>query len=129
MKAVVLEAPFKVVVSDVPKPVLQSDGDVLIEVHYAGLCGTSVKVVSCLSDTDTVTDTETSTDFNAGSDLHHYRGHDEGVGYIMGHEVLGKVVDVGKDVKGFKEGDLVVSPFSMSCGTSIHPFFPLSAPV
>lgn len=34
----------------------------------------------------------------------------------MGHEVLGEVVEVGKGVQKFQKGDLVVSPFSASCG-------------
>jgi threonine dehydrogenase-like Zn-dependent dehydrogenase len=37
----------------------------------------------------------------------------------MGHEVLGAVVEVGKGVKKFQKGDLVVSPFSASCGTPL----------
>ena len=59
----------------------------------------------------------------AGSDLHHYRGLDDGRDYIMGHEVLGEVVEVGKGVTKFQKGDLVVSPFSASCGQSSFPSF------
>lgn len=56
--------------------------------------------------------------FYIGSDLHCYRGHESGKDYVMGHEVLGEIIEVGKDVKKFKRGDIVISPFSLSCGKS-----------
>jgi threonine dehydrogenase-like Zn-dependent dehydrogenase len=52
----------------------------------------------------------------AGSDLHAYRGHEEGAGYVMGHEVIGTIVAAGAGVKDFKVGDVVMAPFSVSCG-------------
>jgi threonine dehydrogenase-like Zn-dependent dehydrogenase len=39
MKAVILTDAYKVEVQDVPKPELTDDQQVLIEVHYTGLCG------------------------------------------------------------------------------------------
>lgn len=41
MKQVVCTAPFTVEVRDVPKPELERDGDVIIKVSTAGLCGES----------------------------------------------------------------------------------------
>lgn len=38
----------------------------------------------------------------------------------MGHEFTGRVSSVGKKVTTFKEGDLVVSPFTTSCGTCFY---------
>ena len=35
----------------------------------------------------------------------------------MGHEFIGVVEDVGKDVRTVKKGDLVVAPFAWSDGT------------
>ena len=52
-----------------------------------------------------------------GSDLHIYRGHfelPEGSG--VGHEFVGRVEEVGKDVKNLKKGDKVIGPFWVSCG-------------
>jgi threonine dehydrogenase-like Zn-dependent dehydrogenase len=38
-------------------------------------------------------------------------------GDILGHEFMGEVVEVGRDVKNLKVGDRVVVPFPISCGT------------
>ena len=53
-----------------------------------------------------------------GSDLHLYDGFMPTMekGDILGHENMGEVVEVGKDVKNLKVGDRVVVPFTISCG-------------
>jgi len=38
----------------------------------------------------------------------------------MGHEFTGEVVETGTDVKAFKKGDRVVSPFTVSCGSCFY---------
>ena len=49
------------------------------------------------------------------SELHVFRGHQPSpTDFIMGHEFTGIVDQVGEDVKKFKVGDKVVSPFTMS---------------
>ncbi|WP_188454883.1 zinc-binding dehydrogenase [Virgibacillus oceani] len=59
------------------------NGQVKIEVKYAGICG---------------------------SDIHTYEGHYKvGVPVTLGHEFSGEVVDVGEDVTEFKPGDRVTS--------------------
>lgn len=64
----------------IPKP---SDGQILIKVEYAGV------------------------NF---ADTYHRRGwYKRGLPFIPGEEVAGKVVKLGKGVKGFKEGDTVVA--------------------
>ena len=53
-----------------------------------------------------------------GSDLHIYNGilpHMK-KGDILGHEFMGEVIEVGKNVKKIKIGDRVVVPFDISCG-------------
>jgi len=52
-----------------------------------------------------------------GSDLHIYRGHfqlDEGIG--VGHEFVGRIEEVGNEVKSLKKGDKVIGSFWVSCG-------------
>ncbi|RYP21505.1 hypothetical protein DL767_009239 [Monosporascus sp. MG133] len=90
MKAVIFDGPRKVSLQQRPVPKIQQDGDIIVRVQTAALCG---------------------------SELHVYRGHerDSGSGFIMGHEFTGIVVDVGKDVKSVKVGDKIVSPFTVSC--------------
>lgn len=53
-----------------------------------------------------------------GSDLHLYNGKIVGMqaGDVLGHEFMGEVVDVGKDVRNLGSGDRVVVPFTISCG-------------
>ncbi len=53
-----------------------------------------------------------------GSDLHQYHGRVPGIepGAIMGHEFMGIVEEVGRDVRAIAKGDRVVAPFSISCG-------------
>lgn len=53
-----------------------------------------------------------------GSDLHVYHEHEKGIdtGTAMGHEFAGEIVDVGKDVRIHRKGDVVMSPFTTSCG-------------
>lgn len=38
----------------------------------------------------------------------------------MGHEFTGEVVETGADIQSFKTGDLVVSPFTVSCGKCFY---------
>ena len=88
MKAVSFSRPRQVDVIDVPDPTL-NPGDVLIDVHYVGLCG---------------------------SDLNTYRGNFALVSYplIPGHEVSGVIAARGADVPpAFHLGDRVtLSPYT-----------------
>jgi threonine dehydrogenase-like Zn-dependent dehydrogenase len=53
-----------------------------------------------------------------GSDLHLYDGYIPSMqkGDILGHEFMGEVVEVGRDVRNLKKGDRVVVPFTICCG-------------
>jgi aryl-alcohol dehydrogenase-like predicted oxidoreductase/threonine dehydrogenase-like Zn-dependent dehydrogenase len=53
-----------------------------------------------------------------GSDLWWYRGKEPiGTGERMGHEFIGAVEAVGRDVRAIKKGDIVIAPFAWSDGT------------
>jgi threonine dehydrogenase-like Zn-dependent dehydrogenase len=55
-----------------------------------------------------------------GSDLWPYQQMEpSAAGRRMGHEFIGEVADVGRDVRTMKRGDLVVAPFAISDGTCV----------
>ncbi len=91
MKALVFRGVERVALEEAPEPEIQDDGDVVVEVDAAGLCG---------------------------SDLHPYFGREAGLdpGTVLGHEFTGRVVAVGSGVGLWSVGDRVVAPFTTSCG-------------
>ncbi|KAL2377650.1 hypothetical protein RJZ90_006563 [Blastomyces dermatitidis] len=88
MRAVVFKGPYKIAVEERPVPKIQSPTDIIVKVKYAALCG---------------------------SELHVFRGHQpSGTGFIMGHEFMGEIVEVGSSVKSVNVGDKIVCPFTTS---------------
>lgn len=73
-------------------PTPQSDRDAIIKVTACSICG---------------------------SDLHIYHGHgfSEDVGFCVGHEAVGEVVEVGRGVHRLKVGDRVMIPAAVGCGS------------
>ena len=53
-----------------------------------------------------------------GSDLHLLDGYVPTMesGDILGHEFMGEVVELGKEVHNLKIGDRVIVPFTIACG-------------
>lgn len=52
-----------------------------------------------------------------GSDQHMVRGRTTAPsGLVLGHEITGEVVEVGRDVEFIKKGDMVSVPFNIACG-------------
>ena len=75
----------------VPDPSILEDGDAIVAVELAAICG---------------------------SDLHVWRGAETGIdqGTVVGHEMTGRVVAIGRSVRGLAIGDRVMCPFTTSCG-------------
>ena len=91
MKAMVLREfnePF--LLSEVPLPSIGHD-ELLIKVQGCGVCYTDVKIAAGLTP-------------------------DISLPRILGHEVAGEVVALGKEVKNFREGDRVCLYFYIHCG-------------
>lgn len=53
-----------------------------------------------------------------GSDLHIYHGHgfSDDIGFCVGHEAVGEVVEIGRGVTRIKVGDKVMMPAAVGCG-------------
>lgn len=52
-----------------------------------------------------------------GSDQHMVRGRTTAPsGLVLGHEITGEVIEIGRDVEFIKKGDLVSVPFNIACG-------------
>ncbi|RZL80483.1 MAG: IMP dehydrogenase [Rhodococcus sp. (in: high G+C Gram-positive bacteria)] len=91
MRATIMYGAGDVRVENVPDPVLQQPTDAIVRVVRSCVCG---------------------------SDLHPY--HNMPVtpeGSPMGHEFIGVVEEIGKDVATMKKGDFVIAPFAWSDGT------------
>jgi threonine dehydrogenase-like Zn-dependent dehydrogenase len=78
-------------VMNVPDPKIMNQRDAIVRVTSTAICG---------------------------SDLHIYNGFIPTMekGDILGHEFMGEVVEVGRDVTNLKVGDRVVVPFPIACG-------------
>lgn len=79
----------------VPDPKCSAETDAIVRVTSAGICG---------------------------SDLHPYFGKERGldVGTVMGHELLGEIVEIGSAVTDFAVDDRVVAPFTTNCGSCYY---------
>ena len=63
-----------------------------------------------------------------GSDQHMVRGRTTAPsGLVLGHEITGEVIEVGRDVEFMKKGDLVSVPFNIACGQFVGITGPVGA--
>ena len=91
MKAACFWSKGEVRVVDAPDPEIINPHDAIVRVTLTAICG---------------------------SDLHLYDGYVPTMmkGDILGHEFMGEVVEVGRDVKNLTPGDRVIVPFNIACG-------------
>ncbi|HZG80140.1 MAG TPA: zinc-dependent alcohol dehydrogenase [Brevibacillus sp.] len=90
MRAVTYQGPNQVEVREVADAKIEKADDILVRVTTTAICG---------------------------SDLHLYQGNMPlPEGYIIGHEPMGIVEEVGPEVTNVKKGDRVVIPFTIACG-------------
>lgn len=95
MKAVVFHDIGDIRLDDVPEPTIQHDSDAIVRITSSAICGT---------------------------DLHMIRGTMPGMqpGTILGHEAVGVVEALGKNVRNFKPGDRVVVCSTVACGSCAY---------
>ncbi|HLM77994.1 MAG TPA: zinc-dependent alcohol dehydrogenase [Rubrobacteraceae bacterium] len=91
MKAVVWHGKEDVRVDNVPDPIVQEPTDAVVRITSTAICGSDLHLYSKL-----------------------YPVMREGD--IIGHEPIGIVEEVGRDVEHISRGDRVVIPFNISCG-------------
>lgn len=94
MKALTYQGKERVEVKNVADPGIQDGKDAIIRITATGICG---------------------------SDLHLYKnGIPAAPDYIIGHEPMGIVEEVGNEVNTLKKGDRVVIPFNIGCGECFY---------
>ncbi|MBU8792017.1 glutathione-dependent formaldehyde dehydrogenase [Oceanobacillus caeni] len=90
MKAVTYQGKYKVEVKKVADPIIKDPQDIIVKITSTAICG---------------------------SDLHLYQGNFPlPIDYMIGHEPMGIVEEVGPEVTRVKKGDRVVIPFTVACG-------------
>ncbi len=91
MKAVVFHGIGDIRLDDVREPKIEAATDAIVRLTASAICGT---------------------------DLHFVRGTFTGMrpGTILGHEGVGVVEEIGKDVRNLRVGDRVVIPSTIGCG-------------
>lgn len=95
MKATCWMGKGSIEVREVPEPQILNQRDAIVAISSTAICG---------------------------SDLHLYNGFMPAMkkGDVLGHEFMGEVVEVGRDVDNLKVGDRVVVPFTIACGNCWH---------
>jgi S-(hydroxymethyl)glutathione dehydrogenase/alcohol dehydrogenase len=95
MKAVTYQGIKNVVVKEVPAPKIKKPDDMIVKITSSAICG---------------------------SDLHLIHGFVPNMqeDYIIGHEPMGIVEEVGPDVTNLKKGDRVIIPFNIACGECFY---------
>ncbi|WP_178022189.1 alcohol dehydrogenase catalytic domain-containing protein [uncultured Paenibacillus sp.] len=95
MKAVTYQGLKNVTVKEVPDPKIEKPDDMIIKITSTAICG---------------------------SDLHLIHGMIPNLreDYIIGHEPMGIVEEVGPEVTHLKKGDRVIIPFTIACGECFY---------
>lgn len=94
MRAVTFQGVKDMKVKTVKDPELQKKDDIIVKITSTAICG---------------------------SDLHMYQGAlPARKDYVIGHEPMGIVEEVGPEVTKVKKGDRIVLPFNMSCGQCFY---------
>lgn len=91
MKAVKIMKPNELQIIDMEKPAIDEKNNVLVKIHVAGICGSDVGI---------------------------YHGKNAAATYprVIGHEMVGEIVETGENVTKRKVGDRVIIDQVTACG-------------
>lgn len=92
MRAAVFEKEGVLKIKEVDKPTIKKPDDMIVEIEVCSICGTDVHIMNVPP------------------------GYAATPGTILGHELVGKVVEVGSGVTCFKTGDRIVVNPNDYCG-------------
>lgn len=92
MRATLMHSALDVRIEHVADPVIEKPTDALIRIARACICG---------------------------SDLWPYNGGPNVIGQHMGHEAIGVVLEVGREVQTIRPGQVVIMPFAYSDGSCL----------
>lgn len=92
MRAAVFEGNGVLKIREVDKPAIQKPDDLIVQIELCSICGTDVHIMSVPP------------------------GYIAEPGTILGHELVGKIVEVGEGVRSLKPGDRIVSNPNDYCG-------------
>jgi len=92
MKAVTYQGIKNIEVREVKDPAIKNSDDIIVKITSSAICGSDLHLIHGMIP-------NTPTDF------------------VIGHEPMGVVEEVGPDVRNLKKGDRVIIPFNVSCGT------------
>jgi S-(hydroxymethyl)glutathione dehydrogenase / alcohol dehydrogenase len=91
MKAVTYQGIKNVQVKEVIDPTIKNADDIIVKITTSAICGSDLHLIHAMIP-------NTPTD------------------YVIGHEPMGIVEEVGSEVTKLKKGDRVIIPFNVSCG-------------
>lgn len=91
MKAVTFQGIKNVEVKEVADPTIHQPDDIIVKITSTAICGSDLHLIH-----DMIPNLPTN--------------------FIIGHEPMGVIEEVGPEVKNLKKGDRVVVPFNVSCG-------------
>lgn len=91
MKAVTYQGIKNIEVREVKDPAIKNADDIIVKITSSAICGSDLHLIHAMIP-------------NLPTD------------YVIGHEPMGVVEEVGPEVTKLKKGDRVIIPFNVSCG-------------
>lgn len=95
MRAVTYQGIKNIVVKDVANPKIEKPDDMIVKITSSAICGSDLHLVHGMIP-------------NLSTD------------YVIGHEPIGIVEEIGPGVTHLKQGDRVVIPFNVACGSCYY---------